>query len=82
MDKNASSIKKKQIENKPKKKVLKFKVVVIGDVSVGKTSVLRRLLGQSFNAGYCPTICVDLATYIFNLDENRTVKMDFVRKIK
>ena len=82
MDKSASSIEKNHIEKKPEKIILKFKVVTTGDAGVGKTCVIRRIVGKNFNIDCSGTLGVDLASKIFNLDENKIVKIDFVRENK
>ena len=34
------------------------KIILIGDISVGKTSIINSLLGQKFNEEYEPSICI------------------------
>ena len=34
-----------------------YKVLVIGDVSVGKTSIIKRLVNNTFSENYKSTVC-------------------------
>jgi small GTP-binding protein len=44
-----------------------FKVVLIGDGAVGKTSIRKRYLGEGFKKSHLPTIGVDFAQkYVFH----------------
>lgn len=40
-----------------------FKIVVLGDGGVGKTAIIRSLLGESFSTNYLLTIGTDITTY-------------------
>ena len=48
---------------KSNSKNFKFLVVVMGDVNVGKTNIIRRLLGEEFRE-YEATVGVDFSEYI------------------
>lgn len=41
-------------------KEVRFKLIMLGDSAVGKTSLVRRYLGWSFNQRYLPTIGTDV----------------------
>lgn len=43
-----------------------YKVLVIGDLGVGKTSVIRRYVHQTYSANYRATIGVDFALKVLN----------------
>ncbi len=45
-----------------------FKIILIGDATVGKTSIRRRYLGKVFKTNYIPTIGVDFAQKHVNID--------------
>lgn len=46
-----------------------LKVVVLGDSSVGKTSIMHKYVKQSFNKSYKPTIGADFMTKELFVDE-------------
>ena len=52
-------------ENSDKK--LAFKIIVIGDPSVGKTSLIRRYSDNKFDISYLPTIGADFNLKIVEL---------------
>lgn len=43
-----------------------YKVLVIGDLGVGKTSIIRRYVHQSYSTNYRATIGVDFALKVLN----------------
>lgn len=49
----------------------RFKVLMLGNSGVGKTSILRTLMGDPFNPGTISTIGIDLAKKIFFVEGNR-----------
>ena len=51
----------------------KFKLVLVGDCSVGKSSILLRFSEDRFMSNYCPTIGVDFSSKI--LDVGTKVKL-------
>jgi Ras-related protein Rab-1A len=57
----------------PSDKQLLWKIVVIGDGAVGKTSIRRRFIGQGFDPVYLSTIGADFSTQILTLGP-RTIK--------
>lgn len=52
-----------------------FKYIVIGDSSVGKTSLISSLLYNKFSKDFSTTIGVDFCTKMISLDDNTIVKM-------
>lgn len=46
-----------------------FKIVIIGDASVGKTSLMNRFVHGVFNVNYTSTIGVDFKVAIVNIGE-------------
>ncbi|KAM3868575.1 ras-related protein Rab-38b [Diretmus argenteus] len=57
----------------PRKEHL-YKVLVIGDLGVGKTSVIRRYVHQTYSTNYRATIGVDFALKVLNWD-SETVRL-------
>lgn len=51
-----------------------YKVLVIGDLGVGKTSIIRRYVHQTYSTNYRATIGVDFALKVLNWD-NETVRL-------
>jgi Ras-related protein Rab-11A len=62
------------IQDKNEKFDYLFKIVIVGDASVGKTNIISRLAKNEFNTNSKPTIGVDFATKIFKF-ENSLVKI-------
>jgi len=57
------------------KKEYLFKVLVIGDLGVGKTSIIKRYVHQIFSQHYRATIGVDFALKVMNMDDNTVVRL-------
>ena len=53
-----------------------IKLILLGDVSVGKTSIIGRYIDNSFDEKYKCTIQVECKTKVIDLDENTAVKMN------
>ncbi|XP_026183695.1 ras-related protein Rab-38b [Mastacembelus armatus] len=51
-----------------------YKVLVIGDLGVGKTSIIRRYVHQTYSHNYRATIGVDFALKVLNWD-SKTVRL-------
>jgi len=50
------------------------KIILIGDISVGKTSIINSLLGQKFNEEYEPSIGVDFFSKTLKY-KNKSIKL-------
>ncbi|XP_076876216.1 ras-related protein Rab-38b [Brachyhypopomus gauderio] len=51
-----------------------YKILVIGDLGVGKTSIIKRYVHQTYSANYRATIGVDFALKVLNWD-SETVRL-------
>jgi small GTP-binding protein len=52
-----------------------FKICLIGDGYVGKTSIRRKYLGQGFRSNYIPSLGVDFAQKTVMHDDDETVRL-------
>lgn len=66
---------KADISNYYEKKILRFKTILIGDASVGKTSLLQRFIHNRFKIEYNCTIGVDYWVKSLQLDNQATVDL-------
>ncbi|KAL4454520.1 hypothetical protein ABPG73_003989 [Tetrahymena malaccensis] len=56
------------------KQVKKYKLVFIGDQSVGKTSIINRFINDSFQGTQQPTVGIDFVAKTLHLD-NKTIRL-------
>lgn len=68
---------KDKIVFQPKTEAI-YKVVIIGDPSVGKTSLLTKFSTKKFETKYLPTVGVNITKQVLNLsvnNENVTINL-------
>ncbi|ABN67857.2 predicted protein [Scheffersomyces stipitis CBS 6054] len=53
----------------------KYKIVFLGDQSVGKTSLITRFMYDTFDETYAATIGIDFLSKTMYLDDNRTIRL-------
>ncbi|XP_027051399.1 ras-related protein Rab-38 [Pocillopora verrucosa] len=63
------------MESSGEKKEYLFKVLVIGDLGVGKTSIIKRYVHQFFSVHYRATIGVDFALKVINWDSDTLIRL-------
>lgn len=52
-----------------------FKILIVGDSSSGKTSMLDRLVNKQFTSSYISTIGIDFNVKTIKLDDNAKIKL-------
>jgi len=70
-----SNEKIKNRKTKSGKEIIEMKIILLGDVSVGKTSILGRYTKNSFNEGYKCTIQVEKQTKLIDIDLHTSIKL-------
>ena len=67
---------KEKKKDKPKKQIIEIKLILLGDISVGKSSILGRYIDNSFTEDYQCTLQVETKSKIIDIDLNTSVKMN------
>ena len=57
---------------------LVFRIITVGEHTVGKTSIIRRLVYNSFNENTLSTIGMNTAHYIITLKNNKKIRLIIV----
>ncbi|KAI4887889.1 hypothetical protein NFI96_000721 [Prochilodus magdalenae] len=69
-----SAPKQLQHHQQPQQKEHLYKILVIGDLGVGKSSIIKRYVHHNFSPNYRATIGVDFALKVLNL-EQETIRL-------
>lgn len=75
-NKNAIIKAEKKVKNKTKKQMIDIKLILLGDISVGKSSIIGRYIDNSFSDDYQCTLQVEMKTKIIDIDLDTRVKMN------
>ncbi len=76
--KNIHPIVKYNQEHEPIKKELHFKLCVIGDPSVGKTSLINQFTTSKFHTDYRPTLGISINNQLYNLQGFEDRQLNFM----
>ena len=68
--------KKEKEKDKPKKQIIDIELILLGDISVGKSSILGRYIDNSFTENYQCTLQVETKSKVIDIDLNTSVKMN------
>ena len=68
--------KKEKKKDKPKKQIIEIKLILLGDISVGKSSILGRYIDNSFTEDYQCTLQVETKSKVIDIHLNTSVKMN------
>ncbi|CAK9437011.1 uncharacterized protein LODBEIA_P14820 [Lodderomyces beijingensis] len=55
--------------------LMKYKIVFLGDQSVGKTSLITRFMYDTFDEAYATTIGIDFLSKTMYLEEGKTIRL-------
>lgn len=75
-NKNAIIKAEKKVKNKTKKQMIDIKLILLGDISVGKSSIIGRYIDNSFSDDYQCTLQVEMKTKIIDIDLDTRVKIN------
>lgn len=73
-DNKLKSNKKDKISKK--KNTIEIKIILLGDASVGKSSIIGRYMNNSFKEDYQCTLLIEMSTRLIDIDLDTRVKMD------
>ena len=63
-------------KDKTKINLLQFKIILVGDVAVGKTSIIERYINNTFEEKYNCTVQAEQQTKILKGDDNDLIKLN------
>ena len=65
------NIPEKEAKNSEDEKIIKYDIVLLGDTSVGKTSIFQRLSKDTFTDDYSSTVGIDITPYYIKYKSRR-----------
>ncbi|KAG5473375.1 hypothetical protein LSCM4_03438 [Leishmania orientalis] len=72
---SASALGKATVVSASSPSTLKHKLVLLGDQSVGKTSIITRFMYDTFDQQYQPTIGIDFFSKTIRLEDDHDVRL-------
>ena len=66
------------MDKKNENNILNFKIITVGDGSVGKTSIIRRLVYNNFLENTLNTVGMNMAHYKVTLQNNKIINLTIV----
>ena len=66
------------MDKKNENNILNFKIITVGDGSVGKTSIIRRLVYNNFLENTLNTVGMNMAHYKITLQNNKIINLTIV----
>ena len=75
-DNNSKNTKDNKSKDKSKIEFINLKIIIVGDVSVGKTSIIGKYINNSFNDNYKCTIQAEQQTKIIEEDNYTSIKLN------
>jgi len=79
---NPSSIIRKPIKydevNEPKRTEMRYKLIVLGDASVGKTSLINQFVTRKFYTDYRPTLGISITSQVYNVQGFEEARINFM----
>ena len=73
---NDSNNASKRVSRQSNNKIIELKIILSGNVAVGKTSIIERYINGSFQEKYNSTIQAEYKTKIINEDENTSLRLN------
>ena len=77
-DNNTKNTKDNKKKDKSKIDFINLKIILVGDVSVGKTSIIGRYINNSFNEEYKCTIQAEQQTKIIKEDNQTSIRLNIL----
>ena len=75
-DSNANSKRVSRQSNKIGVTFIDLKIILLGDVSVGKTSIIGRYINSSFEDNYKPNVSAEKRLKVINEDDNTSLRLN------
>ena len=57
---------------------MRYKLIVLGDAGVGKTSLINQFVTKKFYNDYCPTLGISITSQVYNVQGFEEAKINFM----